>query len=137
MSQFVYWRNHRLSYSWRFWWHRPYFIVKFLLSLCILFIHCSFVSSFNWFELFLTLEFFWVLASSLVIVFKLLLIFVQSEPQCSYKMFSNKKKNNAQLITWSFLMIRSVSLSVQYSRFLHIYVFSICVGKKICKELNS
>ena len=24
-------------------WHRPYFIVKLLLSLCILFIHCSLV----------------------------------------------------------------------------------------------
>ena len=29
--------------SWRFWWHRPYFIVKFPQSLCILFIHCSFL----------------------------------------------------------------------------------------------
>ena len=76
ISPFVYWRNHRLCCSWRFWWHRPYFIVKFLLNLCILVIHYSFVCQvsidLNYFSPF---KFFWVLASSLVIVFKLFLIF--------------------------------------------------------------
>ena len=54
---------HILFNDGRFLWHRPYFIVKFLLSLCILLI-CA--SSFNWFgsisissfNLFLTLEVF-------------------------------------------------------------------------------
>ena len=43
MSHFVYSRNYRLCCSGRFWGHRPYFIIKFLLSMCILFIHFSFV----------------------------------------------------------------------------------------------
>ena len=49
------------------------------------------VSSFNLFNLFLTFEV-WVLASSLDIVIKLFLIFGESEPQCSYKVCSFKKK---------------------------------------------
>ena len=94
ISYFVYWRNHRLCCSWRFWWHRPYFIVKFLLSLCILFIHCSFVCQVSIDLIYFSpLKFFWVLASSLVIVLKLFLIFGQPEPQCSYKVRVLIKKN--------------------------------------------
>ena len=67
--------THRLCCSWRFWWHWPYFIVKFLLSWCILFIHWSFLCQVS-IDLicFSPLKFFWVLASSLVIVLKLFLI---------------------------------------------------------------
>ena len=75
ISPFVYWRNHRLCCSWRFWWHRPYF-VKFLLNLCILVIHYSFVCQVSIdLSYFSPFKIFWVLASSLVIVFKLFLIF--------------------------------------------------------------
>ena len=49
------------------------------------------ISSFSYFDFFLTLEVFWVLAFSLAIVLKLFLIFGQSEPQCSYKVCSYKK----------------------------------------------
>ena len=52
-----------LCCSWRFWWHRPYFIVKFVPRLCILFIHYP------------PMNLFWVLASSLAIVLNLFLIF--------------------------------------------------------------
>ena len=68
--------NHRLCCSWRFWLYRPHFIVKFLLNLCILFIHCSFFCQVS-IDLihFSPLNFFWVLASSLVIILKSFLIF--------------------------------------------------------------
>ena len=49
------------------------------------------VSNFNWFDLFLTLKVFLVLASSLVIVLTLFLLFGWFEPQCSYKVCSYKK----------------------------------------------
>ena len=60
------------------------FIVKFLLSLCILFIHGSFVCqvsiNLTYFSL---LKFFWVLASSLIIDLKLFLM--ASYKVCPYK----------------------------------------------------
>ena len=93
MLHFIYWRNHRLCCSWRLWWHRPYFIVKFPLSLCILFVHCSLLCQVSIYLIYFSpLKFFWVLASSLDIVIKLFLIFGESEPQCSYKVCSFKKK---------------------------------------------
>ena len=58
ISRFIYWWNHRLCCSWRFWWHRPIYckvsteLVHSVNSLLI----C--VLSFNWFDLFLTLEVF-------------------------------------------------------------------------------
>ena len=67
--------------SWRFW---PYFIVKFLLSLCILFHLLIICVKFRLFDLFLNLEVFF-------------------QPGCFYKK-KGLQKNNAQLITWSFLM---------------------------------
>ena len=59
-----------LCCSWRFSWHGPDFIVKFLLSSSILFIHRLFVSSLNWLIYFSPLKIFWVLASSLVIALR-------------------------------------------------------------------
>ena len=121
ISHFVYWRNHRLCCSWRFWWHRPYFIVKFLLSLCILFIHCSFVCQVSIDLIYFSpLKFFWVLASSLVIVLKLFLFFGNLSLSV---LIRNVYRNNTQLITRLFLMIHSVSLPVQQSRFLPRHAF--------------
>ena len=69
--------------------------------------------------------FYWVLSSSLAIAFKLFLIFGQSESRCSYKVWSFRvRKNNVQLITWSFLMIQSVGFtSAAFEVFAEAYLF--------------
>ena len=82
------------------------------------------------------------MVSSLVINLKLFLTFGQSEPQCSYKVWTYKKsvqKINTQLITCSFLMIQTVSFtSAAFEVFAEVYLcFLVSATAKKCQKLNS
>ena len=89
----------------------------------------------------LKFEVFWILASSLVIVLKLFLIYGYSEPQCPYKVCSYIKTKCAEKQrAFNYMMIFNDSVSKFYQCSIHgicrgtSMLFSTCFGQKSAKN---
>ena len=88
----------------------------------------------------LKFEVFWILASSLVIVLKLFLIYGYSEPQCPCKVCSYKKKCAEKQRAFNYMMIFNDSISKLCQCSIQgicrgtSMLFSTCLGQKTAKK---